>query len=74
MPETTLFCIVQEAVNNALKHAQATQIAVHLKETPAELCVAVMDNGIGFGEPHRRPGERFESGLVTSKKRTGLTS
>lgn len=46
--EAALFDIVQEAVNNALKHARATQIVVHLQETPASLQVAVVDDGIGM--------------------------
>lgn len=46
--EATIYAIVQEAVNNALKHAQAGTIQVRLKETPAEICASVVDDGKGF--------------------------
>jgi signal transduction histidine kinase len=46
--EAAIFAIVQEAVNNALKHAQADKVEVHLKETPAAIHVTVVDDGRGF--------------------------
>jgi len=35
--EAALFAIIQEAVNNALKHAQAQSISVELRETPTSV-------------------------------------
>lgn len=46
--EAALFAIVQETVNNALKHGQARHIVVHLKETATSLYVTVADDGHGF--------------------------
>ena len=46
--EGTLFNIIQEAINNALKYAKASQIWVRLKETPTALEVTIQDNGAGF--------------------------
>jgi signal transduction histidine kinase len=46
--ETAIFAIVQETVNNALKHAQAKNIVVQLKETPQAIYVIISDDGIGF--------------------------
>jgi signal transduction histidine kinase len=51
--EATTFRIVQEALTNAAKHAQATQIGVSLSDTDGGLRVVVTDNGRGFD-----PGER----------------
>jgi signal transduction histidine kinase len=45
---TAFFRIIQEAVNNALKHANATRIEIRIQETIEGLCIAVVDNGIGF--------------------------
>jgi signal transduction histidine kinase len=39
---------LREAVNNALKHAQASHIVVELKDTQAGLCAGVVDDGRGF--------------------------
>lgn len=46
--EGTLFNIVQEAVNNALKHAQAKHIWVRLKREDDVLTTTVQDDGKGF--------------------------
>lgn len=43
-----VFRIVQEAVNNAIKHAQATQIQVLLTVSEKAFKVEIIDNGIGF--------------------------
>jgi signal transduction histidine kinase len=43
-----LFRIVQEALNNAAKHAQATRITVTVGEEQGALQVSVADDGVGF--------------------------
>lgn len=40
--------IVQEALTNVVKHAQATQLSVKLSTKPQSLYVQVLDNGKGF--------------------------
>lgn len=46
--EGTLFNIIQEAVNNALKHAKAARITVRLHREGANLITTVQDDGAGF--------------------------
>ncbi|NJO25712.1 MAG: sensor histidine kinase [Bacteroidia bacterium] len=46
--ETAVYRIVQELVNNALKHAGATQIVVQLTMHNDKTTVTVEDNGKGF--------------------------
>jgi len=46
--ETASFRIVQELVNNALKHSGATQIIVQMIQDDNRLCLSVQDNGRGF--------------------------
>ncbi|RYD52740.1 MAG: hypothetical protein EOP52_00915 [Sphingobacteriales bacterium] len=43
-----IYRIIQESLQNALKHAQATVISILVSETEAVLQVVVQDNGIGF--------------------------
>lgn len=43
-----LFYIVEEAVNNARKHAQASQIMVRLYQNDAFVVVEIADDGVGF--------------------------
>jgi signal transduction histidine kinase len=44
----TVFRIVQEALNNILKHADATQIDFYVRKSENELYLFVKDNGKGF--------------------------
>jgi signal transduction histidine kinase len=46
--EGTLFNIIQEAINNALKYAKAQHIWVRLKQTLDAIEVTVQDDGRGF--------------------------
>ena len=46
--EMAVFRIVQEAVNNCLKHARASELEVTLEYTRHHISVAVKDDGIGF--------------------------
>lgn len=43
-----LFRIVQESIQNALKHAQASEIRIQINALPDRLHVQVEDNGIGL--------------------------
>src|SRR5690606_29262845 len=43
-----IFRIAQEAMNNVLKHAGATQVDVHLALNPEQVYLIVADNGKGF--------------------------
>ena len=46
--EGTLFNIIQESINNALKYAKADHIWVRLKESQSTLEVTIQDDGRGF--------------------------
>ncbi len=48
MKEMTIFRIVQELLNNALKYSGASLIEIHLKYSRNYLCVLISDNGSGF--------------------------
>ena len=39
---------MQEAINNAIKHANAEEISVSFKETNEQYLLTIEDNGIGF--------------------------
>lgn len=44
----TVYRIIQELINNVLKHAHATQAIVQLVKTGSKLTITVEDNGKGF--------------------------
>jgi PAS domain S-box-containing protein len=46
--ETACFRIAQEALTNVVRHAQARQVWVELRQRGAELHLVIRDDGIGF--------------------------
>jgi two-component system, NarL family, sensor kinase len=46
-----LFRVAQEALRNAIRHAQAQQVTLHLRITPEQVLLAVQDDGCGFRAP-----------------------
>jgi signal transduction histidine kinase len=46
--EEELYRIVQEALNNAVKHAKAQQVTIEFQYEDKHFCLAVRDNGSGF--------------------------
>jgi signal transduction histidine kinase len=42
------FRVVQEALQNAIKHSSAKEVSVHLSGAPEGLSVTIVDNGMGF--------------------------
>lgn len=52
-----IFRICQEAINNVLKHSQATQIVVELKSNAEQgVTLTITDNGVGFDVENRKAG------------------
>jgi two-component system, NarL family, sensor kinase len=46
--EVTIYRIIQELINNTLKHAEATEVYVQLNQDDQHLTISVEDNGKGF--------------------------
>ena len=46
--ELHLFRIIQELLNNSIKHGNATKLVLKITETKTELQIQYSDNGIGF--------------------------
>lgn len=46
--EDQLFRIVQEAISNTLRHADATELEVFLRENQGQIQLKISDNGVGF--------------------------
>ncbi|GAB4417476.1 MAG: hypothetical protein OHK0039_27910 [Bacteroidia bacterium] len=54
--ELTVYRIIQELLNNVLKHSQATEALVQLNRHDALLTLTVEDNGVGFDPQAARRG------------------
>jgi signal transduction histidine kinase len=64
---TELFLIAQEALNNVLKHAQASRVRVEVREAAGHLELVIADNGLGF-DPERLL-DRGGLGLLSMRER-----
>jgi len=51
-----VYRIVQEALNNAIRHGKATRIAVRLARQRGRVVLTISDNGVGFPEKPNRKG------------------
>ena len=55
----TIFRIFQEALNNIMKHAQATEVKVAIYNRAKNIELTVSDNGCGLNEPDRLKPRSF---------------
>jgi len=68
--ETAIYRVVQEALNNAVKHANATDIWICVKRHAKTLSCTVRDNGRGFDVPALRvQRQRKGLGLTAMQER-----
>jgi signal transduction histidine kinase len=63
-----VYRILQEALNNVLRHAQASEVWVRAEYTPATLRLVVEDHGVGFPAVSAGGG----IGLISMRERAGL--
>jgi signal transduction histidine kinase len=61
-----IYRITQEAVNNMVKHAQATRVRLSLSEDSERVTLEIQDDGIGFDPNQSHPGHL---GLHTMRER-----
>jgi PAS domain S-box-containing protein len=62
-----LYRVMQEALQNAIKHSGAQRLAVELMGDPGEIRLAVSDDGVGF-DPHGID-KRHGLGLISMRER-----
>ena len=67
-----IYRIIQEAMNNALKHSQADKVQIELKNINSKLIIKFDDNGVGFDTSILSKTKQF--GLVGIKERVNYLS
>jgi signal transduction histidine kinase len=70
LSENALFRIVQESLNNVLKHANATEVTIAVRLTDGKLRLSVVDDGKGFDDRQIvEPVGEHGWGLTTMRER-----
>lgn len=70
--EVTVFRNVQELLQNAMNHAQATQIQIQVDMGSEQVTAVVEDNGSGFNVDDALNGNGKTIGLATLRERTEM--
>jgi signal transduction histidine kinase len=72
--EASLFRIIQEGANNALRHAAADHLEVQLEQESSDLIITVSDAGRGFDPTSvtAQPEKGLHMGLVSIRERARL--
>jgi PAS domain S-box-containing protein len=73
--ETLAYRVVQEALTNAAKHADATELSVHVEAVAGQLRIEIADDGVGFDANRARDFLRAgRVGLASMRERTELAN
>lgn len=70
--ELILFRIVQEVLNNIIKHSKAKLITIKLNYKPAIFLMQIIDNGCGFDITPLQENSKFGLGIRNMKNRSHL--
>lgn len=70
--ELAIYRIVQEVLNNALKHAQATRVLIRLHQQARQLTLTVEDDGQGFDYAQAGKSKAVGLGLKSLAARVSL--
>jgi len=72
--ENTIYWIVQEAMNNIRKHAQASTVTLELQSDGGMFSIRIIDDGAGFDVDSvgRDAGSLYRMGLVGMRERADL--
>lgn len=71
--EVNIYRIVQESLNNIIKHANAEACKVHIKKIANNITISIKDNGVGF-DFLEKSQDKKSLGLKTLLERTKFLS
>lgn len=70
--KTALFRIIQEQLNNVLKHSDARRVDVSLRQQQGQIQLKIADNGKGFDPLQKRDGIGINNIITRSETFQGL--
>ncbi|NHW22918.1 MAG: hypothetical protein HA489_01480 [Archaeoglobales archaeon] len=70
LADDTLYSVIDNVVNNAIKHGKTDKIDVYISRVEDEIEIRIVDYGVGI--PSEAKKKIFEGYNITLKERTGL--
>ena len=70
----TIFRIIQEQLNNVIKHAGAKKMIISIKKEEQKLTVSIKDNGIGFNTSLKKNGVGLRNIISRAQVNDGSVS
>ncbi len=70
--ELDFYRVAQEALNNAMKHGQASEITLEVERSSTGLSLSIFDNGCGFDHDLVNSSPTRGSGLKTMRERAAM--
>lgn len=70
--EVALFRLIQEALSNIRKHAEATEAIIKIEQTPSTVTTLIKDNGQGFDLESVQTNNRDHYGLIHMRERAEI--
>ncbi len=67
--QVTIYRVIQELINNAVKHAKATEILVQFMREGDKVDITVEDNGVGFNKSEKHSTTNSGMGLSNLETR-----
>ena len=67
--ELALFRVTQEAINNAVKHSQASEIRISIEQDEEQIALTIKDDGVGIGGSTSDPISSSRLGMVGMRER-----
>jgi PAS domain S-box-containing protein len=67
--EIALFRIAQEALNNVVKHSQASECTISLSQNEHAVILSIVDNGTGFDTGRKSAAGGYGMGTTTMRER-----
>ena len=68
--EINVYRVIQEGINNALKHSEASKIRITIKKLKKKINIIIKDNGVGFSKDSKN--SQFGFGLFGIRERVEI--
>jgi two-component system sensor histidine kinase UhpB len=66
-----IYRIIQEQLNNVLKHAEATDVTISLSQNKKSISLSIFDNGVGFDTTKKSKGTGISNIISRAKLYNG---